>query len=173
MTYLITFVCYGCHLHGSDSGSVDRTHNVLGTPILEEDPAREALEEQRMDQPPYHLDQVRRDAVLEAMQEVCKHRGWTLLAAPVRSNHVHTVVEAEVPPERIMSDFKAYASRRLNRIRLDEPNRKRWARHGSTRWLSKPRHVSAALQYVIAEQGDAMSAFESQELSFSLSSNAP
>ena len=38
-----------------------------------------------------------------------------------------------------------------------------WARHGSTRWLWKPQHVWAAIQYVVAEQGDAMSAFESDE----------
>ena len=62
-----------------------------------------------------------------------------------------------------MSDFKTYSSRRLNRMRLDEPSRKRWARHGSTRWLWKPGHVSAAIQYVVAEQGDAMSVFESHE----------
>jgi len=117
-----------------------------------------------MDQDPDHLDQVRRDAVLEAIHEVCLHRGWTLLAAHVRSNHVHAVVEAEAPPERVMGDFKAHACRRLNRMRLDEPNRKRWAHHGSTRWLWKPEHVSAAMQYVVAEQGDAMSVFESHEL---------
>ena len=117
-----------------------------------------------MDESPYHLDQIRRDAVLEAIQEVCAHRGWSLLAAHVRSNHVHTVVEAEVPPERVMSDFKTYASRRLNRMGLDEPKRKRWARHGSTPWLWKPQHISAATQYVVAEQGEAMSAFESHEL---------
>lgn len=62
-----------------------------------------------------------------------------------------------------MNDFKAYASRRLNRMRLEEPNRKRWARHGSTRWLWKPQDVSAAIQYVVAEQGDAMSLFEGYE----------
>ena len=164
MTYLITFACYGCHLHGSESGSVDSAHNMPGTPILERDSARATFEEQRMDQSPYRLDQIRRDAVLEAIQEVCGHRGWGLLAAHVRSNHVHTVVDAEVPPERVMSDFKAYASRRLNRMTSDEPGRKRWARHGSTRWLWKPQHISAAMQYVVAEQGDAMSAFESHEL---------
>ena len=125
-------------MHGSESGSVDRKHNVPGTPILKVDSVRTAFEAERMDQAPYHLDQIRRDAVLEAIQEVCVHRGWSLLAAHVRSNHVHTVVEAEVPPERVMSDFKAYASRRLNGMRLDKPNRKRWARHGSTRWLWKP-----------------------------------
>jgi REP element-mobilizing transposase RayT len=150
-------------LHGSESGSVDREDNVHGTPILEADSARAAAEKKRMDQAPYSLDQIRRDAVLEAIQEVCAHRGWSLLAAHVRSNHVHTVVEAEVPPGRVMSDFKAYASRHLNRARLDEPERKRWARHGSTRWLWKPQHVSAAIQYVVGEQGDAMSVFESHE----------
>jgi hypothetical protein len=125
MIYLITFACYGCHLHGSESGSVDREHNVPGTPTLDEDSTRAAAETERMDQAPYHLDQIRRDAVLEAIQEVCEHRGWSLLAAHVRSNHVHTVVEAEVPPERVMTDFKAYGSRRLNQIKRDQPNRKR------------------------------------------------
>ena len=27
MTYLITFACYGCHLHGEETGSVDPAHN--------------------------------------------------------------------------------------------------------------------------------------------------
>ncbi|HXB71407.1 MAG TPA: transposase [Candidatus Acidoferrales bacterium] len=124
MNYLITFACYGCHLHGSESGSVDRAHNVPGTPTLVGDSTRAAAGMERMDQAPYHLDQIRRNAVLEAIQEVCVHRGWSLLAAHVRSNHVHAVVEAEVTPERVMSDFKAYVSRRLNQMRLDGPNRK-------------------------------------------------
>jgi REP element-mobilizing transposase RayT len=163
MTYLITFTCYGCHLHGSGSGSVDRKHNVPGTPIVQEDCQRAAAATARMDQAPYHLDRIRRDAVLDAIQEVCAHRRWTLLAAHVRSNHVHTVVEAEVSPERVMNGFKAYSTRRLDQMRLDKPKRKRWARHGSTRWLWKPEHVSAAIQYVIAEQGVAMSVFEHRE----------
>jgi hypothetical protein len=62
-----------------------------------------------------------------------------------------------------MSNFKTYASRRLNRMALDKPDRKRWTRHGSTRWLWKLEHISAAIQYVVAEQGEAMSVFESHE----------
>ncbi len=162
MVFLITFVCYGRHLHGSESGSVDRGHNVLGSPLLEADSGRAEAERERMEQPAYSLDLIRRNAVLEAIQEVCAHRNWGLLAAHVRSSHVHTVVAAEAPPEQIMSAFKAYASRRLNRMGLDEPNRKRWARHGSTRWLKKPENVSAAIDYVIAEQGDPMSVFQSR-----------
>jgi REP element-mobilizing transposase RayT len=162
VTYLITFACYGCHLHGAPSGSVDSSHNLPGTPILQSDSRRAAMEEERMDQLAYYMDQFRRDAVLESVQEVCEHRGWTLLAAHVRSNHVHAVVEAEAEPGRVMTDFKSYASRRLNRTNLDMPNRKRWARHGSTQWLWKPQQVSAAIQYVVGEQGDVMSLFKSE-----------
>lgn len=58
-----------------------------------------------------------------------------------------------------MNDFKVYASRSLNRLELDSPNRKRWARHGSTRWLWKPESVSAAINYVLEEQGQPMAVF--------------
>jgi REP element-mobilizing transposase RayT len=117
-----------------------------------------------MGQPPYELDHDRRNAVLEAIQQVCSYRDWCLLAAHVRSTHVHAVVEAEVEPEQVMHAFKAYASRRLNGMGMDEPDRKRWARHGSTRWLWKPEHVSAAMQYVVSEQGEAMSVFEAEQV---------
>ena len=84
------------------SGSVDATHNVPGTPVLNEDWARAAQEERRMDRPAYHMDQTRGDA-LQAIQEVCGYGGWNLLAAHVRSHPVHTVVEAEAEPERVMN----------------------------------------------------------------------
>jgi hypothetical protein len=70
------------------------------------------------------------------------------------------MVEADARPERIMNDLKSYASRCLNGLELDEVHRKRWARHGSTRWLWNPQSVSAAIRYVIEEQGEAMAVFE-------------
>jgi hypothetical protein len=63
-----------------------------------------------------------------------------------------------------MNDLKSYARRCLNRLGLDEPARKRWARHGSTRWLWKPESVSAGIRYVVDEQGDSLSVFEVLEL---------
>ena len=110
-------------------------------------------------QDPYVLDQAGRAVVLAAIQRHCAQRGWNLLAAHVRSNHVHTIVEAEARPERIMNEFKSYASRELNRLGSDGPDRKRWARHGSTRWLWKDEDVRQALRYVIEEQGEPMALF--------------
>ena len=88
-----------------------------------------------MKQPPYVLEAGRRELVLAALHEQCRQQQWVLLAAYVRTNHVHIVVDAEVQPERILNDITSYASRCLNRMNLDEPDCKRWASHGSTRWL--------------------------------------
>ena len=160
MIYFIYFCCRGCHLHGDESGSVDRAHNLPGSRLIEADPNRVSAERQRMDQLPYSMDKSRREAVLSALLERCAQREWTLMAAHVRTNHVHIVVAAEARPERLMNDFKSYASRCLNRAGLDQPARNRWARHGSTRWLWKRDDVLAAIRYVVYEQGDPMAVFE-------------
>ncbi len=116
-----------------------------------------------MDQPPYTMDKSRRDVVLAALLERCTQRNWNLIAAHVRTNHVHVVVASEAHPERLMNDFSSYASRCLNQAGLNEPARKRWARHGSTRWLWKRDDVTAAIRYVVDEQGDPMAVFEATE----------
>jgi REP element-mobilizing transposase RayT len=159
MRYFITFACYGAHLHGDESGSVDRHHNMPGSRLAEADPERATIKRQLMDQLRYCLDRDRRTAVLGALREVCRHRRWVLLAAHVRTNHVHVVVEAEVRPEMVMNAFKAYASRSLNRLGSDEPDRKRWARHGSTRWLRKDEDVQVAIEYVVSRQGEPMEVY--------------
>ncbi len=159
MRYLITFVCYGTRLHGDEPGSIDRNHNRPGSRIIAPNPARTATERNRMAQPAYTLGQDSRTVVLAALKEVCLHRGWTLLAAHIRTNHVHAVVESDVRPEKIMNDFKAYASRVLSRLGQDAPDRRRWARHGSTRWLWKDEDVRNAIRYVVEEQGEPMAVF--------------
>ncbi len=127
--------------------------------MLEARPRRAANERQGMDQSPYSLDEDRRAGVLAAILKVCSQRGWNLLAAHVRTSHVHAVVEADVEPEKIMADFKVYASRRLNRTGFEDPSRKRWARHGSTRWLWKDEDVRSAVRYVVEEQGEPMAVY--------------
>jgi REP element-mobilizing transposase RayT len=156
--YFITFACYGSHLLGAEPGSVDRSHNIPGSRTLDANQKRAALESEAMTQTPYLLDEHARPVVLEAIQEVCRHRRWNLLATHVRTNHVHVIVEAEAKPEKVMNDFKSYASRALNRLESDRA-RRRWAHHGSTRWLWKDEDVREAIRYVIEEQGEPMAFF--------------
>ena len=160
LAYFITFTTYGVWLHGRDTGSVDKQHNQPGTPFLPPDPVREAEMRGNMRETPYLLDAVRRSVVLETIQEVSGHRSWRLLACHVRTNHVHIVVAANALPEKVMSDFKAYASRRLKE-RLAEPaDCKRWTQHGSTRYLWSELQVLGAIEYTVTGQGEPLALFD-------------
>jgi hypothetical protein len=61
-------------------------------------------------------------------------------------------------PGHAIADFKAYASRALNRA---EPREKRWARGGNVRALST-RAIDAAVRYVVDGQGEAMEVYVAQ-----------
>ena len=101
LAYFITFTTYGSWLHGRDPGSVDRHHNIPGTPFL---PVNRELEESHrkaMRQAPYLLDEARRSVVLQTIHEVANHRRWRLWAVHVRTNHVHIIVTAALPPETL------------------------------------------------------------------------
>jgi REP element-mobilizing transposase RayT len=166
LAYLITFTCYGTWLHGKDPVSVDRKHKVPRTPFVAPHRKREESERRRMDQPPYELDAPRRQVVLNAIREVAEYRGWDLYAAHVRTTHVHVVVgAASVRPEKIMNDFKAYASRGLNKAGYENAERKRWTRHGSNPYLWEARDVEAAVHYVLHEQGEPMAVFDATDQS--------
>jgi REP element-mobilizing transposase RayT len=110
-------------------------------------------------QPAYSLDEPRREMVLQAIVDRSLQRGWALIAAHIRTNHVHVILAADATPERIMNDLKSYASRVLNHSGLDRPNRKRWARHGSTRWLRNRQNIETAIRYAIEKQGDPMAVY--------------
>ena len=55
MRYFVTFACYGARLHGDESGSVDRHHNLVGSRLLEPDAKRLMAERREMLQDPYVL----------------------------------------------------------------------------------------------------------------------
>ena len=163
LAYFITFTTYATWLHGREAGSVDRFHNVPGTPFLAPDAARESANRDAMRQPPYALDAPRRAVVLRTVCEVCRHRRWTLLAAHVRSNHVHVVVAAPAAPEKVMADLKAWSSRRLREAFGEPVDRDRWTQHGSTRYLNTPASVDAAVTYTLDEQGPRMAAYDPRD----------
>src|SRR5689334_9482829 len=106
------------------------------------------------------MDAPRRETVLAAVREVSKHRQWPLLAVHVRTKHVHVVVQACADGDKVMNDFKAYASRHLNEAGFESRDRKRWTRHGSTRRLWTEAAVEAAIHYVVHEQGEPMAVLE-------------
>lgn len=163
LAYFISFRCYGTWLHGDPRGSVDRRHNIYGTPMLPADEQRRREMGSRMKRDPVELTAARRAAVEEGVRETCDKRGWTLHAINVRTNHVHSVVTAIAKPEPVMNAFKANATRKMAEAGAWQRGVKPWSRHGSTRYLWTEQSVARASDYVINGQGDELPDFDSAD----------
>jgi REP element-mobilizing transposase RayT len=154
LAYLLTFRTFGTWLHGDIRWSVGRSRrghreSRLIQPNI---PLHEAMADE-MDQPAVVLNKLQRSAVESAIKEVCEHRGYSLRAVNARTNHVHSVVTAQVKPEGIINTFKAYSTRKLRDENLVARHLKVWSRGRSRRYLWKPRHVLGAIDYVLYSQG--------------------
>ena len=75
----------------------------------------------------------------------------------------HGDESGSVAPEKVLNELKAYASRMLNWRGLDTDGRRRWARHGSIRYLWKREDVEAAVVYVADRQGDPMALYVNED----------
>jgi REP element-mobilizing transposase RayT len=93
-------------------------------------------------------------AIAEAtIREHCTYRGWVLHAVNVRTNHIHVVATAtNVSPDTVMSQFKAWCSRRLNE-HAKRPRKRWWTKGGSTKWINDTDYLHNAIQYVVEMQG--------------------
>ncbi|MBK6318924.1 MAG: hypothetical protein IPF51_09125 [Dehalococcoidia bacterium] len=152
--YFLTFRTYGTWLHGDPRGSVDREHRDFGEPRIERDDGLLRRRRAVMKNAPFVLDTAaKRQAVDTSIRRTCGLRQWDLLALNVRSNHVHVVVGAESPEEKVLADLKAWATRALRDAGLAAQSADVWSHHGSTRVLTTDSAVAGAILYTLFEQG--------------------
>lgn len=155
IAYLITFRTFGTWLHGDERGSMQRSRDrrfrtVKFDPNV---PLNDAMRTE-LKQVPVVFSAVQREIVEAAIRETCEFRNYGHRASNVRTNHAHTVISAAVKPEKIANDLKVNATRRLREAGELDAGIKIWARGASTRYLWKPAHVAAAVDYVLYSQGD-------------------
>jgi len=164
IAYFITFTTYGTWLHGDGRGSVDKEHNRFATEFIVPNAHLIQRRHTSLKDEQFELNKQERVVVLDAILEVCKFRQWLGYAVHVRSNHVHAVVGSRVEPERIMNDFKSYATRAVKKYFDHYAETKRyWTRHGSTKYIWTQEMLASVMNYVKYEQGQPM-AFGSTEL---------
>src|SRR5258707_9350715 len=101
--------------------------------------------------PPIFLDMEKAEAVLAQFQETAGHRGWTLRAVAIMANHFHIVIQVPDDPEpsKILTDFKAYGSRALNRRHGKPPSETWWTSKGSKRKLPDETALANGIHYVL------------------------
>ncbi len=155
LAYLLTFRTYGTWLHGDERTSVKRDGwNGYGHPRYRQNETLERWMAEEMNQPAFLLNDQMRTVVETAIRELCVRRRFLLQAANVRTNHAHVVLSAAQKPERIVDALKANATKLLRESGLIGVDTKVWSRGRSRRYLWKPRHVQAAIEYTLYGQGD-------------------
>lgn len=150
---LLTFTTYGTRLHGADNGSVSRSHRNRGSPVVPADIAWQRQAGRLMVEPPFTLRPRDRTVVLDSVLEACASRNWHLFCVHVRTNHVHAILQTDVPVDRTLSYLKARATFALKRYNVRQ---RFWTKHGSTRYLWNRDSLAAALDYVLNQQGAPM-----------------
>jgi len=163
LAYLVTFRCYGTWMHGDERGSMDRKHNVYGSPKIAPNQSLQRSDMKQRTHAPVRLDAKKRLIVEQAVKEVCDYRRYVLRAINVRTNHVHVVVTAAREPEPLLEAFKSYSTRALRRAGVISQTLKPWIRHGSTIYLWKERDVAKAIEYVMLSQGDELFSLDGNE----------
>ncbi len=153
LAFFLTWTTYGTWLRGDERGwTKPGSFAVQGA-----DPQLRTEQRVRMIEPPLTLTDSQRKLVDETIRKHCTIRGWDLFAVNVRTNHVHLVVAGYRDPDEIMSQFKAWCSRRLKQhqrdVDPDSPERTRWwTEGGSTQWIDDEEHLTNAIHYVLEGQ---------------------
>ena len=160
LAYLLTFNTYGSWLHGDERGSIAPNQNTFGEQRIPPNPHLEKSRRDTMKEHPYQLDTSRQRIVLDAILHHIAIRKWQIWAAHIRPTHAHLVASGDIAPERMLNEFKSYASRALNASNVDKPDCKRWARHGSTKHLFTEQSIVQAVRYVIDDQGEKTTWYE-------------
>jgi REP element-mobilizing transposase RayT len=167
--WLLSNTTYGTWLPGSPRGSVTSVrdqrpgdslddirleHDLPGEPWEPELPGLARHARELLKGPPIQLHVEQAAALLNQFQETATYRGRPLHAVAIMHNHFHLVVEVpdDPDPQRLLADFKAYGSRRLNRIFGPRPSETWWTTNGSKRILKDAAAIQSAIHYVLFKQ---------------------
>ena len=157
--WFLTWTTYATWLPGDPRGNVTSVkdgpgprhrNNLPGTPMDGDIPGLHGWAEQHLKGPPILLTFEQAEHVMIQFHETTSHRRWLLVAAAIMRNHIH--VEVGVPgdpdPEDLLRDYKAYASRKLNR-HWDRPaSGTWWTESGSKRKLKDEDAILATAKYI-------------------------
>ena len=145
LAYFLTWTTYGTWLPGDERGWVLRGKGFqLPNPIAKQ------FAEDRMTEPFCTLDSDQRKIVEDTIRQHCQIRKWELHAVNCRSNHVHVVVTADVSPEIVRDQFKAWCTRKLKEHarNCDAMSREKWwTKRGSQRYIGDDESLDAVCIY--------------------------
>jgi REP element-mobilizing transposase RayT len=149
----ITFGAYGARLHGDERPTVDRAHNVYGTPFLGPDRDRNAREHALCAGEPVRLTGAQRAFIEHVMPSLCARGGWWFLTCAAGPDHVHILLDADprIHGKRIHPLLKRWLTQALDE-RWTCPKRPDgqswWGEGGSNKAVKDEAYLRNALAYI-------------------------
>ncbi len=95
LAYHITFGTYGTRLHGDDRGTVDRSLNNFGDPIIGREDDWNRMERRLLRFEPRNLAIEQRIFVEQSVPQICTRGGWQFIEVAAAPDHVHNMVVAK------------------------------------------------------------------------------
>ena len=148
----ITFGTYGTRLHGGELPTVDRDHNVPGTPVLGPDPSRESFESELLKYERIYLSDEQRRFVEGTVPTICERGGWTHIVSAAQPDHVHVLLGAD--PERHGKQIRRWLKRWLGEALSERWERAGpwWTEGGSTKATGDDEYFANVVKYITRQR---------------------
>jgi REP element-mobilizing transposase RayT len=148
LSYHLTFGTYGTRLHGDPRGTVDRSLNKPGDPIVGHCADWQRMELNKLKFPPRILTLEQQLHIQWSLPQICARGGWTYIECAGAPDHIHVVLSAEVEGDAIRKWLKRWLGESLTSrwpLRDDETW---WAESGSIKWIWTAEYLGTVTQYV-------------------------
>jgi len=150
LAFHITFGTYGTRLHGDERGTVDRSMNRPGDPIIGKDGDWERFERSRLRFDPVFLTREQMICAEDAIPLICERGEWQLWTSAAGPDHVHVLLTPEVNADGkvIRRILKRWLGQALSERWPLQTGATWWAEGGSIRWVWTQRYFDNVFGYV-------------------------
>lgn len=152
LAYHITFGTYGTRLHGDPRGTVDRSHNRPGDPILGADPSRWQREQGTLRYPAVFLTDQQRQHVEAEVACICQRGGWEYIICSAASDHLHTLLSAAAEGAAVRKWFKRWLGETLSERWPLPDGQSWWAEGGSVKHVWDEDYLENVYGYISGQR---------------------
>ena len=150
--YHITFGTYGTRLHGDERGTVHRSMNEPGDPIIGKCDQWERMEARLLSHSAVELTTEQRLLIERVVPSICTRGGWTFVTCAAREDHVHTVLRASADGKAVRRWLKRWLGQELSGCWTIAPGATWWAECGSVKWVWTDDYLQNVFDYGEAQR---------------------
>lgn len=152
IAYHITFGTYGTRLHGDPKGTVDRSMNIYGDPIIGSDPKRWIRETGLLKFSPVVLNLSQRRYVDSIIPSICQKGGWVYHIAAAGGDHIHVLLTADADGTAVRKWFKRWLGEKLMEKWPLSTGQSYWSEGGSVKWVWKEDYFNTVQGYLLRQR---------------------